>query len=290
MKFGDSEIFALETGMFKLDGGAMFGSVPKTMWEKAIPPDEFNRIPMALRVILLRDTKTKRNMLVDTGIGHKYNEKFEQIFAVDHSMFTLEKSLAAHGLKTDDITDVLLTHLHFDHTGGSTKFDASGKAAPTFANAKYYIQKLNYDWAVKPNSREAASYLPENFMPIQDAGQLVICGGEKDFEKKINWPGVSVRVSSGHTVGLQCPLITLGDKKFFYPSDLIPTSAHVPTPWVMGYDIHVIKILEEKEAILEEAARDQWIFIYEHDPLIPATKVIKGPKHFAKGEVVSMLS
>jgi glyoxylase-like metal-dependent hydrolase (beta-lactamase superfamily II) len=245
MKIGESEIFALETGMFKLDGGAMFGTVPKPLWEKAIPPDELNRIPMALRIILLRDLKTKRNLLVDTGIGHKINEKFAKIYAVDYSTNTLEKSLAAHGLKSDDITDVILTHLHFDHTGGSTKADASGKIVPTFAKAKYYIQKENYDWATAPNSREAASYLPENFLPLLESKQLIICDGVEDLEQKIKWPGVSARISSGHTVGLQCPLITLGDKKFFYPSDLIPTSAHVPLPWVMGYDIHVIKILEE---------------------------------------------
>jgi glyoxylase-like metal-dependent hydrolase (beta-lactamase superfamily II) len=157
---------------------------------------------------------------------------------------------------------------------------------PTFAKAKYYIQKENYDWATAPNSREAASYLPENFLPLLESKQLIICDGVEDLEQKIKWPGVSARISAGHTVGLQCPLITLGDKKFFYPSDLIPTSAHVPLPWVMGYDIHVIKILEEKEAILEEAVRDHWIFIYEHDPVIPATTVIKGPKHFSKGDTI----
>lgn len=274
--------------MFALDGGAMFGSVPKTMWEKAIPPDAQNRIPMALRLILLRDLKSNRNLLVDTGIGHKLNDKMNQIYAVDHSKFTLEKSLAAHGLKPEDITDVVLTHLHFDHTGGATKLDQNGKAVPTFKKAKYYIQRLNYDWAVTPNSREAASYLPENFMPCVNSNQMVICEGADDFEKKLNWPGFTVRVSIGHTVGLQCPLIKIEDKTFFYPSDLVPTSAHVPVPWVMGYDIQIIKILDEKEAILEEAVRDNWIFIYEHDPVIAATTVIKGPKHYAKGEVVAV--
>lgn len=288
MRLGDCEIYALETGMFKLDGGAMFGTVPKTIWEKAIPPDDQNRIPMALRIILLKNLKTGRNLLVDTGIGEKWSEKLRAVYAIDHSQYTLEKSLAAHGLKPENITDVILTHLHFDHTGGSTKPQADGSFAATFPNATYYIQKDNYEWAVNPNSREAASYLPENFQPLVVSGKLKICDGIKGFEQAIQWEGISVRLSYGHTIGLQCPLITLEGKKFFYPSDMIPTASHLPVPWVMGYDIHVIKLLEEKEVLLEEAARDKWVLIYEHDPVLPATEVIKGPKHYQKGPSVSL--
>ncbi|MDB5039245.1 MAG: fold metallo-hydrolase [Bacteriovoracaceae bacterium] len=288
MKFDSSEIYALETGTFKLDGGAMFGTVPKPIWEKAIPPDGQNRIPMALRVILLKDSKQKRNLIVDTGIGEKWTEKMVGIYAIDHSQDSLEKNLAKHGLKPEDITDVILTHLHFDHTGGSTKEISEGKFVPTFPNAKYYVQKDNFDWATAPNSREAASYLPQNFMPLVDSKQLVICNGVQEFEKAIHWPGITVRLSYGHTIGLQCPLISLGNRKFFYPSDMIPTASHIPVPWVMGYDIHVIKLLEEKEALLEEAVRDQWIFIYEHDPVSPATGVLKGKKHFERGPVVQI--
>ncbi len=289
MRLGDSEIYSLNTGMFKLDGGAMFGTVPKPMWEKAIPPDEANRIPMALRIILLRDLKTKRNLIVDTGIGEKWSPKLVQIYAIDHSESTLISALKSKGLTPDDITDVVLTHLHFDHAGGATLTTGEGApATPTFKNAKYYIQKDNYEWAAKPNSREAASYLQENFQPLLESKQLVICDGEKDFEKKINWPGVTVRLSYGHTIGLQCPLIDLQGQKFFYPSDMIPTASHVPVPWVMGYDIHVIKLLDEKEAILTEAVRDNWTLIYEHDPKLPATKVVKGSKHFSAGDPVEV--
>jgi glyoxylase-like metal-dependent hydrolase (beta-lactamase superfamily II) len=286
MKFGSTEIFALETGMFKLDGGAMFGTVPKTLWQKEIPPDELNRIPMALRIILIKDSKQQRNLLVDTGIGEKWTEKMVGIYAIDHSEHTLEGSLKSHGLSPNDITDVILTHLHFDHAGGATKAHADGTFLPAFKNAKYYLQKDNFDWATKPNSREAASYLPENFMPLVEAKKLILCDGVEDFERKLNWPGISVRLSYGHTIGLQCPLITLEGKKFFYPSDMIPTAAHVPVPWVMGYDIHVIKLLEEKEVLLEEAARDKWVFVYEHDPIRAATEVVKGKRHFEKGPVV----
>lgn len=290
MKIGHFEIRALDTGMFKLDGGAMFGTVPKPLWEKAIPPDSLNRIPMALRIVLLQDHASKRNLLIDTGIGQKWSEKMAGVYAIDHTENDLFKSLAACGLKPDDITDVILTHLHFDHTGGSTIQSGEGKFVPTFPKAKYYIQKDNFDWATAPNSREAASYLPENFKPLQEAGLLIICNGAEDFKKKINWPGIEVRLSYGHTIGLQCPLIKLGDQKFFYPSDIIPTSSHLPVPWVMGYDIHVIKVLEEKEAILNEAVRDGWTMVYEHDPVIAASKVAKGPKHFEKGPVVVLNS
>ncbi|MBN8554633.1 MAG: MBL fold metallo-hydrolase [Deltaproteobacteria bacterium] len=298
MKIGHSEIFALETGMFKLDGGAMFGTVPKPIWEKAIPPDEQNRIPMALRIILLRDFKTKRNLLIDTGIGTKWPEKLATIYGIDHSKFTLQKALSEHDLKPEDITDVILTHLHFDHAGGATLPESEGAALlgeghaakfkPTFPNAKYYIQKDNLDWAMDPNSREAASYLPENFKPLIESKKLIVCDGIEDFEKKINWPGVSVRLSYGHTIGLQCPLINLDGKIFFYPSDMIPTASHLPVPWVMGYDIHVIKLLEEKEILLAEAVKDNWIFVYEHDPVLPATTVIKGSKHYSRGDLVNL--
>jgi len=269
--------------MFKLDGGAMFGSVPKPMWEKAIAPDEQNRIDMALRLILLRDLKSGRNLLVDTGIGHKWSEKLEKIYAIDHSQENLKSVLAKEGLNFNDITDVILTHLHFDHAGGATQRDEQDRIIPSFPKARYYIQKDNYDWATRPNSREAASYLPENFEPLVKSGQLIICDGPQAFENEISWPGISVIVSYGHTIGLQCPKITLGGVTFFYPSDLIPTSAHVPLPWVMGYDIHVIKILDEKESVLKQAALEKWIIVYEHDPKVPASSVIQGPKHFQAG-------
>ncbi len=286
MKCGDVEVLTLETGMFKLDGGAMFGTIPKPLWEKAIPPDEQNRIPMALRVILVKDPKQKRNLLIDTGIGLKWSEKLAKIYAIDHSQYTLEASLQKAGLKTDDITDVILTHLHFDHAGGATMRAVSGEIVPTFKKATYYVQKDNYEWATQPNSREAASYLSENFEPLIVTGKLKICDGVAGLEKEIRWPGISVRLSYGHTIGLQCPLLRFGDKIIFYPSDMIPTSSHIPVPWVMGYDIHVIKLLEEKESLLEEAVRDKWIFVYEHDPSIPATYVQKGSKHFERGEQI----
>lgn len=289
MRFGDITVRALETGFFKLDGGAMFGTVPKPLWEKAIPPDEQNRIPMALRVVLISDAKTGRHLLIDTGIGHKWAPKYEQIYAIDHSKHTLEDSLKAVGLGFNDITDVVLTHLHFDHAGGATYRTEDGVLKPRFPRATYYIQRANVEWATAPNSREAASYLPENFEPLSEVGALKICDGVADFEKQVNWPGLSVYISNGHTLGLQCPIVRTAGETFFYPSDLIPTSAHLPIPWVMGYDIHVIKVLDEKEEILQKAADEKWILIYEHDPIHPATRVKKGPKHFERGEIFSSI-
>lgn len=280
MEFQNYKISTLETGFFKLDGGAMFGSVPKKLWQRAIPADEDNRILMAARVVLVEDKKTGRKLLIDTGNGHKWSEKLLKIYALDYSQSTLMKSLEEKGLKAEDISDVLLTHLHFDHAGGATTWDENQNPVPTFSNATYYVQKDNYDWATKPNSREAASYLPENFEPIKSAGKLKICDGAEALAKEINWPGLSVILSYGHTIGLQAPLIEIEDKKFFYPTDMIPTSHHIPVPWVMGYDIHVIKLLEEKEATLKRAVLENWTVIYEHDPVIQASHVIQGEKHY----------
>ncbi|HND86421.1 MAG TPA: MBL fold metallo-hydrolase, partial [Pseudobdellovibrionaceae bacterium] len=178
MKIGSFEIYAPNTGMFKLDGGAMFGTVPKTIWERSIPPDAQNRIPMALRIIVVKDLVSKRNFIVDTGIGTKWSDKLAQIYAIDHTKETLDSALSSCGLNVTDITDVILTHLHFDHAGGATRWDQAKVAVPQFPNATYYIQKDNFDWATRPNSREAASYLPENFMPLKEAGKLVVCDGQ----------------------------------------------------------------------------------------------------------------
>lgn len=288
MQIGDYSIETLETGFFRLDGGAMFGSVPKKLWNRAIPADEDNRILMAARVVLVRDLKTGRNLLIDTGNGHKWSEKFLKIYALDYSQFTLEKSLREKDLSFEDITDVLLTHLHFDHAGGATKWDDNQNVIPSFPNATYYIQRDNFEWATKPNSREAASYLSENFMPLKEKGLLKICDGVEALENEINWPGISVFLSYGHTIGLQAPIIKIGDKTFFYPTDMIPTSHHVPIPWVMGYDIHVIKLLEEKENVLKPALQENWILIYEHDPVVKASPVQAGEKYITAGEAFDL--
>jgi glyoxylase-like metal-dependent hydrolase (beta-lactamase superfamily II) len=279
MNFDNVEVHTIETGLFKLDGGAMFGTVPKFFWKEKIPADEMNRIPMGLRCLLVRDRASGRNCLIDTGIGHKNNEKFEKIYCVDHSVNTLAKSLEKHGLKEDDITDVVLTHCHFDHAGGAVKREGD-KLVPTFKNAKYYLFKENFELAMNPNEREQASYLLHNYSALKEFDQLVQCKDVSHFEKEINWKGFSALQSFGHTLGLLAPIIKVEDKTFFYPSDLISTAHHLPMPWVTGYDMHVYKVLEEKEKMLELAVKENWIIVYVHDPVIAATTVSKGPRHY----------
>lgn len=283
-----ASVRTLETGEFKLDGGAMFGSVPKKLWEKKIPADADNRIPMAARIVLVQDAQQGRNLLIDTGNGHKWSDKLLKIYALDYSKHTLQKSLQEAGLTSDDITDVILTHLHFDHAGGATKWDGNHNVIPTFPKATYYTQKKNYEWATARNSREAASYLPENFEPLNQTGQLKICDGPEDFKKQIQWPGFEVTMSDGHTIGLQAPIFEVDGMKYFYPTDMIPTSAHVPVPWLMGYDIHAIKLLDEKQEVLERAVAENWTVIYEHDPVVKASKVIKGEKHFEAAAAIHL--
>jgi glyoxylase-like metal-dependent hydrolase (beta-lactamase superfamily II) len=288
VRFDNIEVHTLETGLFKLDGGAMFGTVPKFFWEKKIAPDEMNRIPMGLRCLLLRDNASGRNLLIDTGIGHKNSEKFEKIYCVDHSINTLSKSLSAIGLTEDDITDVIITHCHFDHVGGAVKQDKSGKLIPTFSNAKYYLFEQNFELAKNPNEREKASYLIPNFMPLKEADQLIQARDVSHLEKEINWKGFTALQSFGHTLGLLCPVIKVEDKTFFFPSDLISTAHHLPVPWACGYDMHVYKAIEEKAKMLELASKENWILVYQHDPLISASTVLKGSKHFEVGEKVNL--
>lgn len=267
IKIGPYELKAIPTGEFGLDGGAMFGTVPKVLWAKTNPPDEANRIPMEARALLLKSPG--RNILIDTGNGsdfiEKYGEKmggkFAEMYAVDPSKASLIKSLKNNGLSPEDITDVILTHLHFDHAGGAT-CARNGKIVPTFPNARYYVQKQNYDTAREPNVREKASYLKPNFEPLMEAGVLELLDGNVENL----FPNVSVIVSNGHTQGQQ--IVKIADDKHgvFYTADVIPTSTHVRSAWVMGYDLDPLTIIKEKRDVLKEAAQKSWFIYFEHDP------------------------
>ncbi len=274
IKIGPYIIDALETGEFALDGGAMFGVVPKTVWAGKISVDVFNRIDMRLRCLLLR-TKD-RVILVDNGIGHKEDGKFHEIFRVDYSRYTLEKSLAAHGLAFKDVTDVILTHLHFDHAGGSTRRDEGGAIVPTFPNATYYVQKANLDWALHPTERDRASYIPHNFKPLIDAGVLKTLDGPCEI-----FSGIFGEICEGHTTGLQTLRIADGTTTLYYCADLVPTVVHLPLPWIMGYDLRPLVTLEEKRELLAKAARDKWILLFEHCPLTAAATVTLNDKGYA---------
>lgn len=274
IKIGPYIIDALETGEFALDGGAMFGVVPKPVWSRQIPADDSNRIDMRLRCLLIRTQD--RVILVDTGIGHKEDEKFCTMFRVDYSRFTLSRSLAAHGLTFGDVTDVILTHLHFDHAGGATLRDASGAIVPTFPNATYYVQKANLDWALAPTERDRASYIPHNIRPLIDAGVLQTLNGATEI-----FSGIFGELSEGHTTGLQTLRITDGATTLFYCADLVPTVAHLPLPWIMGYDLRPLVTLEEKRELLSRAAHDRWILTFEHCPLTAAATVTLNNKGYA---------
>lgn len=267
LNIGGYEVIPLPTGLFGLDGGAMFGTVPKALWEKTNPADEQNRIEMEARALLLKSKD--RNVLIDTGngsdfiakYGDKLGAKFAELYGVDTSGPSLKKSLEAYGLTFSDITDVILTHLHFDHAGGATS-EIDGKVQATFPNAKYYVQAENLKTAQHPNVREKASYLAPNFEPILEAGKLTLVDGSK----KDLLPNISVWVSNGHTTGQQVVIVEDDVQKLIYCGDVIATSTHVRSAWVMGYDLHPLVVIEEKAQLLKSSLDKQTYFFFEHDP------------------------
>ncbi len=265
------EIYPVETGKFKLDGGAMFGVVPKAIWQRTNPADDKNRIDMAMRSLLL--TEGNRIILVDTGIGNKYDKKFASIYDIDHESQNLDKSLRKIGITKNDITDVILTHLHFDHCGGTTEYDKNGNLRIAFPNAQIWVQKKHLDWALKPNAREKASFLKENILPLVESEQLKIVEGETEV-----LPGVSLKVVNGHTEAQQLVYIENKGKKYLYAADLFPTYGHIPLPYVMSYDTRPLLTLEERAFWLEKIVQEEIILIYEHDPYNEAGKVLKNER------------
>lgn len=257
LTLGDWTVRTLETGSLGLDGGAMFGSVPKPLWSRTNPADDRNRIRLAMRCLLLEGHG--RRILVDVGMGDKFSAKLLEIYAVD-SKPTLEDSLHAAGVEPATITDVVLTHLHFDHAGGATVQTPTG-LAPRFPRARWYVQRRNWENAHAPNPRERASYMLENFDPLAEAGVLELWDGPRS-----PWPGVSVFTADGHTRGQQLVRVEGGGGVVYFVADLIPTAAHVRIPFVMGYDIACIETMEEKRALLGRAVEERAWICLEHDP------------------------
>jgi glyoxylase-like metal-dependent hydrolase (beta-lactamase superfamily II) len=248
-------LYTIDTELFKLDGGAMFGVVPKSIWNKLNPADENNMCTWAMRLLLIEDGK--RLILVDTGIGNKQDAKFFGHYYL-HGNHTLTTSLARHGFHTDDITDVFLTHLHFDHVGGSV-LNENGKLVPAFKNATYWSNGSHWQWATEPNEREKASFLKENILPIQESGQLkFIEEGFKPF---------AVRFVSGHTESMMLPQLKYKDRTIVYMADLLPSVGHIPLPYVMAYDMFPLTTLEEKKSFLAEAVENDYVLFFEHDPV-----------------------
>jgi glyoxylase-like metal-dependent hydrolase (beta-lactamase superfamily II) len=252
------KLHAIETGLFKLDGGAMFGVVPKSIWNKTNPADENNLCTWAMRCLLIEDGD--RLILVDNGIGNKQDEKFLRHYYL-HGDDTLDKSLKARGFSKADITDVFLTHLHFDHCGGSITREGE-KLRPAFKNAFYWSNEKHWDWAVNPNDREKASFLKDNILPIQESGQLRFIEDKEGVEFH---NGINIRFAYGHTDAMMLPQIQYKGKTLVYMADLLPSVGHIPLPYVMAYDMFPMKTLIEKKAFLQEAADNNYILILEHD-------------------------
>lgn len=281
MKIGSYEMFLLETGEFALDGGAMFGVVPKALWAKKIPVDDRNRIDMRLRCLLLKGDG--KNILIDCGIGNKWDVRSADIYRIDLTRYSLEKALKDHQLSANQITDVILTHLHFDHAGGSTIKEGENKYLPAFPSATYYVQKENLEWARHPKEKDKASYLPEDWEPLLKKSVLKIVSGEKEI-----LPGIHVKLFYGHTEGIQLPLISDGKNKIFFCGDVIPTSLHLGIPWVMAYDNFPLKTIEEKKILLEQAAKENWILVFEHCPHVGAGRVTLTEKGYQITEKINL--
>jgi glyoxylase-like metal-dependent hydrolase (beta-lactamase superfamily II) len=255
------KLYSINTGYFKLDGGAMFGVVPKSIWNKLNPADDNNLCTWAMRSLLIEDGN--RLILVDTGIGNKQDAKFFSHYYL-HGDDTLDKSLAKHGFHRNDITDVLLTHLHFDHVGGAIVIEKN-KMVPAFKNATYWSNEQHWQWATKPNDREKASFLKENIQPIQDSGKLKFIEVKEDIAFSGN---VTIRFVNGHTHAMMLPQINnyMG-RTLVYMADLLPSVGHIPIPYVMAYDMFPLTTLQEKKAFLQEALQNNFILFFEHDHL-----------------------
>ncbi|MCF0058125.1 MBL fold metallo-hydrolase [Dyadobacter sp. CY356] len=271
----------IDTGYFKLDGGAMFGVVPKTLWNRHNPADEKNLCNWAMRCLLIEDGD--KLILVDTGLGDKQDEKFFGFYDLNGDA-TLISSIKKAGFSTEDITDVVLTHLHFDHVGGAVKYD-SGKSLllPTFPKATYWSNEAHWQWATNPNPREKASFLKENILPIKESGQLRFI--EKGISPFSNIDFIHV---DGHTEQMMLPVISYKNQKIIYAADLIPSSYHLPLPWVMSYDVRPLMTMVEKEAVLKKAADEKCILLFEHDPIYEAAIVEqteKGIKILERGDL-----
>jgi glyoxylase-like metal-dependent hydrolase (beta-lactamase superfamily II) len=261
------KVRVIQTGYFKLDGGAMFGIVPKRLWARLNPPDEQNLCTWAMRCLLVETDN--RKILIDTGIGDKQDAPFRSHFA-PFGEETLLTSLAKQGIDSQGITDVILTHLHFDHCGGALYRNELGAIVPTFSNATYWTNEKHFNWAMNPNEREKASFLKENFVPLQNAGVLQLI---KVQQYTPFCPEISILFTYGHTEAMMLPHIKVGDKTIVYCADTLPSSHHIGMPYIMSYDIRPLDTLKEKKQLLEQAADEGHILFFEHDPVVECATV-----------------
>ncbi|HEV2490995.1 MAG TPA: MBL fold metallo-hydrolase [Candidatus Acidoferrales bacterium] len=261
MRLGDLEFIVLTDGTLRLDGGAMFGVVPKPMWEKKARADDRNRILLGMNCLLIRTAG--KTILVETGAGDKWDAKRRDIYAIDGAP-RLPDQLAAHGVKPEHVDFVINTHLHFDHCGWNTRI-SEGKAKPTFPNARYVVQQRDFEHAKHPTERDRASYIQENYLPIEAAGQWWLIEGEREIS-----PGVSVFPAPGHTPAMQCVKLEGGGMAAIFLADLVPTTAHLPLAWIMGFDLFPLTTLENKKKWLPQIVRNGWLALFAHDPIVRA--------------------
>jgi glyoxylase-like metal-dependent hydrolase (beta-lactamase superfamily II) len=264
MKLGELEFHILNDGTFRLDGGAMFGVIPRPMWERVAAPDERNRILMAMNSLLIR--AGGKRILVETGAGDKWDEKRRDIYAIDGPP-RLPDQLAAHGVSPEQIDVVINTHLHFDHCGWNTR-RVDGRVVPTFPNARYVVQRGEFEHARKPTERDRASYLAENFVPIQESGQWWLLDGDQEIV-----PGVNVVRAPGHNADMMCVRLSGGGQTAVLLADLVPTTAHLPPAWIMGFDLYPMTTLENKKKWIAEIVRRGWIALFAHDRNVRAARL-----------------
>ncbi len=258
---GELELISLSDGFFRLDGGSMFGVVPRPLWSAVMTPDDRNRIPLAMRPLVVRGVRT---MLIDAGVGDKDDAKFQEVYGLERTHH-LDHSLAEAGLAPEDIDIVLATHLHFDHAGGFTVRDRTGKVRPRFPRARYVVRRGEWEDATRPHERSRASYLADNFLPLAEAGVLELVSDDQTI-----MPGVRVRRTGGHTAHHQIALIESGGRQAAYVADLMPTSAHLPPAWIMGFDLFPMETLAAKKAFVQEAESRRTLIFFAHDPAVAA--------------------
>lgn len=273
-------LHVIDTGHFKLDGGAMFGVVPKALWNRHQPADENNRCTWAMRCLLIE--AHGRVILIDTGMGNKQDDKFRSHFE-PHGEGDLLASIARAGYTREEITDVVLTHLHFDHCGGAVQKRPNGDLELTFPNAIHWSEENHWKWATDPNPRERASFLKENILPIQESGMLRFVNDDTEII-----PELWFAIADGHTHGMLIPHLEIGEETLVFMADLLPSPTHIPLAWVMGYDIDPLQTIREKEAFLAEAAENNFILFYEHDPVIECSRVVETEKGFRASDMMSL--
>jgi glyoxylase-like metal-dependent hydrolase (beta-lactamase superfamily II) len=274
---GAWRLHALQAGGQKLDGGAMFGVVPRPLWERRIAPDERHRIPLGMRCLLVEHDAGP--ILIDTGVGNKEDSKFHGIYGIENAgaegRTALEDGLRAVGMTPEDIVLVINTHLHFDHAGGNSWRTPSGEVLPTFPRARYVVQAGELAYAERPNERTAASYFPPNWAPVVASGQLTVVSGETEV-----LPGVVLRPTPGHTPHHQSVVLTSGGETACFLGDVVPTTHHLPLPWIMGYDVEPLVTLESKRQLLAEAEASGWLLVFEHDAAVGFGRVVRDAKGY----------